>query len=134
MIKDNCIFCKIVAGEIPSVKIWENDKFLAILDLFPNREGMTLVLPKDHYDSDVFLMGDDILQEYILAVKEVTNLLKSGLSVDRIGTVFEWLKVDHAHFRLYPFYNWVGFVDWVAGWKQVNIDDLRKIADKILKK
>ena len=45
----DCIFCKIAKGEIPSVKIWEDDEFFAILDLFPNTKGMTLVIPKSHF-------------------------------------------------------------------------------------
>ena len=55
---DNCIFCKIVKGEIPSVKIWEDKNYLAILDINPNVEGMTLVIPKKHFDSYVFEMKD----------------------------------------------------------------------------
>ena len=51
---ENCIFCKIVKGEIPCVKIWEDKDFLAILDVFPNTKGMTLVLTKKHFDSYAF--------------------------------------------------------------------------------
>ena len=50
MKKDNCIFCKIVAGEIPSRKLYEDDKFIVILDLGPAARGHALVIPKEHYD------------------------------------------------------------------------------------
>ena len=72
----DCIFCKIIAGEIPSVKIRENDSFMAIFDAFPACQGQTLILPKQHYDSDIFLMEDDIYAEFLLAAKEVAKLLK----------------------------------------------------------
>ena len=51
MNNSSCIFCKIAKGEIPSVKIWEDKKHIAILDINPNTEGMTLVIPKKHYES-----------------------------------------------------------------------------------
>ena len=54
----DCVFCKIASGEFDSAKIWEDDNFLAVLDLNPNVKGMTLVMPKKHFDSDAFLMPD----------------------------------------------------------------------------
>ena len=72
----DCIFCKIIAGEISSVKIWENDEFVAILDAFPACRGQTLVIPKRHYDSDIFLMDDDVYTLLMLATKEVSALMK----------------------------------------------------------
>ena len=71
-----CIFCKILAGEIPSVKIWEDDQFVALLDVFPTCKGQTLVLPKQHYDSDIFIMDDITYTALMVAAKEVTKLLK----------------------------------------------------------
>ena len=46
-----CVFCKVVSGEFPSYKIYEDDKHLAILDLYPNVKGMTLIITKEHYES-----------------------------------------------------------------------------------
>jgi len=60
----NCIFCKIAAGEIPAATIWENNKFLAVLDANPNTKGMTLIIPKAHYDSYAFEMPDDVYCEF----------------------------------------------------------------------
>ena len=57
---DDCLFCKIIKGDIPSVKIWEDDNHIAILDAFPNTKGATLVIPKKHYDSYIFDMDDQI--------------------------------------------------------------------------
>lgn len=101
----NCIFCKILSGEIPSFPIWENEKFVAILDAFPNRKGQALVLPKDHYDSDLFAIEETGLYESIFqAGKEVAKLLKKGLNVERVAVVVEWMEVPHLHLRLYPLY------------------------------
>ena len=70
----DCIFCKIVKGEIPSVKVWEDDSFLAILDINPNTEGMTLVLPKSHFDSDAFLMPEKDYNNLYIAVNKIQKL------------------------------------------------------------
>ena len=100
----DCIFCKIITGEIPSAKVWENDEFLAILDLFPNTKGMTLVMSKAHYDSYVFNMPDDVYKKFLLAGKEVAKLLDKKLKTKRTAMVMEGLGVNHAHLKLYPLY------------------------------
>jgi histidine triad (HIT) family protein len=56
---ENCIFCKIVNHDIPSQKIWENEEFYAFLDLSPNCKGQSLIIPKKHYDSDLFEVKDE---------------------------------------------------------------------------
>ena len=126
-----CLFCKISSWEIPSVKIREDENFLAILDIFPNRKWMTLVLPKEHYDSDVFEIDDEMLGKYILAVKKVTKLLKKWLWVKKVWIVMEWEQINHAHFRLYPFYDDWGFHWSIWSGEKADIDELQKLADKI---
>ena len=81
----DCIFCKIIAGEMPSHKVRENDDFLAILDVFPNTKGQTLVIAKDHYDSDILAIEDkSYFSKYLLAAQEVSQLLRSKLQVQRV--------------------------------------------------
>jgi histidine triad (HIT) family protein len=75
-IMSDCVFCKIVAGEIPSIKIWEDDGFIALLDVFPACKGQVLVLPKRHYDSDIFLMDTDVYSLLLLATKHVVAMMK----------------------------------------------------------
>lgn len=133
MIDPNCIFCKIIAGEIPSVKIREDDDFIAILDAFPNRKWMTLVISKDHYDSDLFKLDDNLLAKYIKATRKVVEILKKWLHIDRVWTVIEWLDIDHAHIKLYPFYNWMWFQTWVWNWSQESLENLKSIAEEIKK-
>ena len=72
---EECIFCKFVSGEKPCHKIWEDEKFIAILDMYPNTKGMTLVIPKNHFHSDAFLMPDNDYQELMLATKKVVEIL-----------------------------------------------------------
>ncbi len=99
---DDCLFCKIVRGDIPSVKIWEDGDFIAILDAFPNTKGATLVISKKHFDSYAVDMDDEIYTKFFLAGKKVSKLLEKGLDVKRVGIVMEGTGVNHAHLKLYP--------------------------------
>jgi diadenosine tetraphosphate (Ap4A) HIT family hydrolase len=99
---DDCVFCKIIKGEERSVRIWEDDEFLAILDGNPNVEGVTLVLTKQHHNSYIFDMEDEEYKRYLLAGKKVVRLLEKGLKVKRVALVMEGLGIDHAHLKLYP--------------------------------
>ena len=133
MINENCIFCKIIAWEIPGVKIREDDEFIAILDAFPNRKWMTLLITKNHIDSDILSKDDDLIARYFQTAKKVANILKKWLNVDRVWIAVEGLEVNHAHIKLYPFYDWVWFANWIWSWPQASIEELQKIADEILK-
>ena len=98
----NCLFCKIVKGEIDSAKIWEDKDFVAILDIMPNTKGMTLVLTKKHYDSYAFEIPDKIYNKFLLATKKVSKLLEKGLKINRVAMVMEGMGINHAHIKLYP--------------------------------
>lgn len=102
MTDPNCIFCKIVKGEIPSYKIYEDKNFIAILDLFPNTKGMTLVLTKEHFDSYAADMEDDIYAKFFLCAKKISKLLDEKLNVKRTALVMEGMGINHAHIKLYP--------------------------------
>ena len=101
---ENCIFCKIAKGGIDSEKIWEDDEFLAILDVNPNTKGMSLVMAKQHYGSDVFLMPDGVYQRFFAAARKAAEMLKKGLNVNRVALIMEGMGVNHAHIKLYPLY------------------------------
>lgn len=102
--KEDCIFCKIASGEFDSAKIWEDDKFIAILDIMPNTRGMTLVLSKAHYDSYAFDMSEEAYSEIMIASKKVAKILEKALKVKRVAMVMEGLGVNHVHIKLYPVY------------------------------
>jgi len=99
---EDCIFCKIAKGEIPSAKIWEDDNFLSFLDINPVTEGVALVIPKEHKDSAIFENDQETINEIMAASKKVSELLKKTLDIERIGVIFEGIEVDHLHIKLIP--------------------------------
>ena len=100
----NCIFCKIVKGEIASVKVWEDKKHIAILDTNPNTKGMTLVIPKKHFDSDATDMPEKEYIDLMVAAKKLAKILEKKLNVKRAAIVMEGLGINHVHIKLYPIY------------------------------
>lgn len=100
--KSGCLFCEITKDKIPSYKIYENERFIAILDIFPNIKGQTLVLPKEHVGSYAFDMSDEQLAEFMQFTKQVTRILETRLPVPRVHLVLEGTAIDHLHAKLYP--------------------------------
>jgi len=98
----DCIFCKIANGSIPSAKVWENGEFVAILDINPNVKGMTLILSKEHYESYVFDIPQDVQLRMFEAAEKVAKKLEKALNVQRVALVMEGMGIDHAHLKLYP--------------------------------
>ncbi len=100
---EGCIFCKIAKGEAPAHKIWEDEKHVAFLSIFPNTEGFSVVITKAHYPSYIFDLDDEIVCDLILATKKVAKLLDAKLeNVGRTGVIFEGFGVDHVHAKLVP--------------------------------
>lgn len=111
----DCIFCKIVKGELPSHKIWEDEKHLAFLSIFPNTEGFSVVTTKKHYPSYAFDLDDEILKDLVIATKKVGKLLDTKLKdVGRTGMIFEGFAVDHVHAKLFPMHG-----TKMKKWKQI---------------
>jgi histidine triad (HIT) family protein len=128
---EDCIFCKIIKGEIPSFKIWEDDEFLAILDINPNTKGMTLVLPKNHYESDMLKVPEDVYQKIMITGRKVAEILKRKLNAERIVLIMEGLDVNHAHIKLYPVYDkHEGGISTSLG-PQADFEELKILAEKI---
>ncbi len=99
----DCVFCKIVRGEAPAHKIWEDDTHLAFLSIFPNTEGFSVVIPKQHYPSYAFDLPDDVLADLMRATKQVAKLLDAKLEdVGRTGLIAEGFGIDHVHTKLFP--------------------------------
>lgn len=147
---EDCIFCKIVKGEIPAVKIWEDERHIAILDIKPNTEGMTLVIPKKHFDSYAFDMPDKEYCELMIAAKKVGKLLDKKLNVKRTALIIEGMEINHVHIKLYPlhglgekfkemiakeqvyFDRYQGYLTTKEGARK-SPEELNKIAEKIRK-
>ena len=95
------IFSRIVAGEIPSYKVAEDDKHYAFLDISPVAPGHTLVIPKKKVDY-LFDLADDEYESLQLFAKRVAAAMKSALPCKRIGVAVMGLEVPHAHIHLVP--------------------------------
>lgn len=95
------IFSKIAAGEIPSYKIAENDKFFAFLDINPMAKGHTLVIPKKEVDY-IFDINDDLLSEMTIFAKKVAQAIQKAIPCQRIGLMVIGMEVPHAHIHLIP--------------------------------
>ena len=95
------IFSKIAAGEIPSYKCAESDKFYAFLDINPVAKGHTLVIPRREVDY-IFDMEDDELAEYQVFAKRVAAALKKAFPCKKVAQVVLGLEVPHAHIHLIP--------------------------------
>ena len=112
-IKEDCIFCKIVNGDIPSHKIWEDEKHIAFLSIFPNTDGFSVVIPKEHFSSYAFDLPDNVLSDLVIASKKVAKLIDSKLEdVGRTGMMFEGFGVDHVHAKLFPMHGTSNMSEW----------------------
>ncbi len=105
---DNCIFCRIANGEIPSRTIYEDDQFRVILDLGPATRGHALVLPKEHY-ADLFEMPEELAAQALLVGKRTAAKMKAALSADGFNLVQNngacaGQTVSHFHLHLIPRY------------------------------
>lgn len=108
-----CVFCSIVASEIPGHVIWESETHLAFLSIFPNTEGFTVVIPKEHHGSYAFEQDDQVLINLILATKQVAQVLDRYFEdVSRCGMFFEGFGVDHLHSKLFPMHGTGSLKEW----------------------
>jgi histidine triad (HIT) family protein len=95
------LFSKIIKGEIPSYKIAENDLFYAFLDIFPLREGHTLVVPKTEVDK-FFDIPDVYLSQLLLFARPIARAIEQSFDCNRCGLSVVGLEVPHAHLHLVP--------------------------------
>ena len=101
-----CVFCDIVNGEIPSVKIWEDEGHIAILDANPVTEGHTLLIPKEHYEN-IFELPDELAAQMNIACKKVAILLREKFNVNAVNILNASGKaaqqsVFHIHYHIVP--------------------------------
>lgn len=109
----DCVFCKIIKGDISSHKIWEDKDHLAILSIFPNTEGFTVVLTKKHLPSYAFKNTNRNLTKLVLASKKVARILDSSFEdVGRCGMFFEGFGVDHLHSKIFPMHGTANMDKW----------------------
>ncbi len=116
----DCIFCKIAHGQIPSAKVYEDDQFLAFMDIGPVIKGHTLVMPKAHYDPLVDTPAE-VLRDLIVVVQKVARAQQKALGTDGINVIqnngrVAGQAVPHLHFHVIPRFDQDGHRwNWVAG-------------------
>jgi histidine triad (HIT) family protein len=124
------VFSKIIAGEIPSYKIAENEKFFAFLDIFPLREGHTLVVPKTEIDN-LFDLPEDYLKDILLFAQPIAKAIERSFDCNRCGITVIGLEVPHAHVHLIPI-NSANDLNFTNAKLKLSPEELKKILEKII--
>jgi histidine triad (HIT) family protein len=127
----DCIFCKIVKGEIPSYKVYEDPDFMAFLDIKPINKGHVLVISKKHYR---WTWDVPEFEEYWKVIKKITKALIKGLHAERVQYITLGETVPHAHVHVVPRYKDDGLKslpDWDKS-KEFLADEMKNISDKII--
>ena len=133
-VMNNCIFCALAAGDIPSFKVYEDELVLAYLDINPFSEGHTLVIPKEHY-TDLIDTPSEILKEVVVRVQKVASHLKTALPCDGFNILQNngaaaGQTVSHVHFHIVPRYGAIGGDIAFANHKG-DMNALKALADRI---
>lgn len=124
------IFSRIIAGEIPSYKIAENEKFFAFLDIFPLREGHVLVVPKKEVDN-LFDLPAEYLGEMLLFAQPIAKAIEKAFNCNRCGISVIGLEVPHAHIHLIPISS-ANDLNFTQGKPKATDENLKKVQEKIL--
>ena len=130
----DCIFCKIVKGEIPCSKVFENEKFFAFLDIGPVNKGHTLVIPKKHY-KNLFDMPEEELKGYMEAIQKVSKAIikgvnAEGISINMSNEEAAGQVVMHTHVHLIPRFKDDGLKLWPQG--KYAEGEMQAVRDKIV--
>jgi histidine triad (HIT) family protein len=124
------IFSKIIAGEIPSYKIAENEKFFAFLDIFPLREGHVLVVPKIETDK-FFDLSDEYLSEMLVFTKPIAKAIERSFNCNRCGIEVVGLEVPHAHMHLIPISS-ANDLNFTQEKLKMSPEEMKKVQEKII--
>lgn len=134
---DDCIFCKIIAGEIPSAKVYEDDDVYAFLDISQVTTGHTLVIPKTHA-TDIFEIPEDVAAKLFARIPKISNAVKEvynpkGVNLLNNNGIFAGQSVYHLHIHIIPRYDDNdGFnVQWKTRDGQFYLEELQDIAKEI---
>lgn len=135
--KDDCIFCKIAAGDIPSAKVYEDDDVLAFLDLSQVTKGHTLVIPKNH-EENIYELSEETAQKLFKVIPKISNAIKTaynpiGLNMLNNNGEAAGQSVFHYHLHLLPRYgkgDGFGAV-WHDHSSEYSNDDLQTISQMI---
>jgi histidine triad (HIT) family protein len=129
---DNCIFCKIITGEIPAHKVYEDEDFLALLDVRPKNPGHTLIIPKMHVRW-VWDVDDEHIGKYFNVVKNIANAIKHAQETELVISIVLGEEVPHAHIHLIPRFPDDGhgvLLDFSLN-RDIPSEEMKRIAEKI---
>jgi histidine triad (HIT) family protein len=133
----NCVFCKIIAGELPSTKVYEDADVLAFMDIGPIIKGHTLVVPKQHVDP-LTKAHVDLLAKMMKVVQKIVHAQMNGLKADGVNVLnangaAAGQAVPHLHFHVVPRFKTDGHHwNWAAK-KYESLEEMRNFADEIKK-
>lgn len=130
----SCLFCKIIAGEIPCTKIYEDDTVLAFLDINPVNIGHTLVIPKAHH-INLYETPNDDLAHMMPVIKKLSIAIKSALNADGINIEMNndttaGQLIFHTHIHIIPRFQGDGFTHW-HGTRGYNEGEMEEVGEKI---
>lgn len=133
---NNCIFCKIAAGEIPSNTIYEDDKFKVILDLSPAAKGHSLIIPKEHY-ANLFELDEEVAAEAMKLAKKMATHMKEVLNCDGFNLLqnngeVAGQTVFHFHMHLIPRYKDAKNADILQySHVEVSEEEMKELRDRL---
>ena len=134
-VQEDCIFCKIVAGKLPSARVYEDDHIIAFLDINPTAKGHTLVVPKGHYDTLLELpdcLGEAVLRALRLVATAVYQETKAdGFNCLQNNFRSAGQMVFHSHWHVIPRYDNDGLADWPPGTSYADSDEMQQLAKSI---
>ena len=131
----DCIFCKIIKGEIPANMVYENDKIFAFLDNNPINKGHTLVLPREHH-ADMLETPDDILSDMITRSKKIAEAIVKAVKADGFNIGINTKPASgqvilHTHLHIIPRFSGDGFKHWPS--TKLPAEEMQKIQEDIKK-
>ncbi|MEI6316112.1 MAG: HIT family protein [bacterium] len=131
----DCIFCKIIAGEIPADKVYEDEHTLAFLDIMPINPGHTLVIPKNHHEN-IFTLPQETLGHMMKTIKKISMAIKESLHIENINLGMNNGKIAgqvvfHAHVHVMPRIENDGHILWHG--KPYGAGESAKIAEQLKK-
>jgi len=124
------IFSKIIAGQIPSYRIAENDKFFAFLDIFPLRKGHVLVVPKTETDK-FFDLSTEYLSELLVFAQPIAKAIEKSFDCNRCGLSVVGLEVPHAHLHVIPI-NSANDLNFNQPKLKLSEEELKEVQQKII--
>lgn len=132
---DDCVFCKIIRGEVPTEKVYEDEKTLAFLNILPNSLGHTLVIPKDHFEN-IYETPDEVISNLAVITKKISIAVKKAVQAEGINIISNnepaaGQVVFHTHTHIIPRYKGDGYEHWLG--KKRNPEEMLSTGNKIRK-